>query len=95
MLYRLNNGSRMSLEVHIRFCEGLGVKILRSTHLFIERFFRSLKYEDVYLNKYSDVLEAKNGIAAYIDFYNTERFHQSLDYGTPDDVYFYNSKAVA
>jgi putative transposase len=64
-------------------------------NIFIERFFRSLKYEDVYLNKYSNVLEAKNGIAAYIDFYNTERFHQSLDYRTPDDVYFYNSKAVA
>ncbi|MFQ4228485.1 hypothetical protein C3O85_19490 [Clostridioides difficile] len=64
-------------------------------NIFIERFFRSLKYEDVYLNKYSNVLEAKNGIAAYIDFYNTERFHQSLDYSTPDDVYFYNSKAVA
>ena len=95
MFYKLNNGSRMSLEAHVRFCEGLEVKILRSTHLFIERFFRSLKYEDVYLNKYSNVLEAKNGIAAYIDFYNTERFHQSLDYGTPDGVYFYNSKAVA
>ena len=64
-------------------------------NIFIERFFRSLKYEDVYLNKYSNILEAKNGIAAYIDFYNTERFHQSLDYSTPDDVYFYNSKAVA
>jgi putative transposase len=40
-------------------------------------------------------LEAKNGIAAYIDFYNTERFHQSLDYSTPDDIYFYSSEAVA
>ncbi len=64
-------------------------------NIFIERFFRSLKYEDVYLNKYSNILEAKNGIAAYIDFYNTERFHQSLDYSTPDDIYFYSSEAVA
>ncbi len=64
-------------------------------NIFIERFFRSLKYEDIYLNKYYSVLEAKNGIAAYIDFYNTERFHQSLDYRTPDDVYFDSSEAVA
>ena len=41
-------------------------------NIFIERFFRSLKYEDVYLNKYLNILEAKYGIAAYIDFYNTE-----------------------
>ena len=41
-------------------------------NIFIERFFRSLKYEDVYLNKYLNMLEAKNGIAAYMDFYNSE-----------------------
>ena len=64
-------------------------------NIFIERFFRSLKYEDVYLNKYLNMLEAKNGIAAYMDFYNSERFHQSLGYLTPDEMFYKASKAVA
>ena len=64
-------------------------------NIFIERFFRSLKYEDVYLNKYLNMLEAKNGIAAYMDFYNSERFHQSLGYLTPDEMFYKESKAVA
>ena len=64
-------------------------------NIFIERFFRSLKYEDIYLYKYSNIIEAKKGVAEYIEFYNSDRFHQSLDYLTPDEMYYKGTKAVA
>jgi len=56
-------------------------------NLFVERLWRSLKHEDVYLRGYASVPELLLGLAAYFGFYNAERFHQSLDYLTPDAVY--------
>ena len=52
-------------------------------NIFVERLWRSLKYEEVYLNAYATVAEAKAGIGAWLDFYNRERQHQSLGYRTP------------
>ena len=51
------------------------------------RFWRSIKYEEVYL-RVESLPEARRCIGAYIDFYNSQRPHQSLDYNTPDEVYF-------
>jgi putative transposase len=56
-------------------------------NIFIERLWRSLKYEDVYLKNYPAVREAREGIARYFHFYNYERLHQSLDYRTPAAIY--------
>lgn len=56
-------------------------------NIFIERLWRSLKYEEVYLKDYASVTEARTGIEAYIRFYNRERLHQSLDYRTPAALY--------
>ncbi len=56
-------------------------------NIFVERLWRSLKYEEVYLKAYQSVAEARQGIAAYIDFYNHERLHQALDYRTPRQVF--------
>lgn len=56
-------------------------------NIYIERLFRSLKYENVYLRRYETLPEAKEGIADYFNFYNAERFHQSLNYKTPDEIY--------
>jgi putative transposase len=56
-------------------------------NIFIERLWRSLKYEEVYLKDYASVAEAKNSIARYFHFYNHERLHQSLDYRTPAAIY--------
>ena len=55
--------------------------------IYIERFWRSIKYENIYLNAYEDGLELWHGIDGYIRFYNTKRPHQSLDYETPEKVY--------
>ena len=56
-------------------------------NLFIERLWRSVKYEEVYLKAYQDGKEAKVGISNYFRFYNTERPHQALGYRTPAEVF--------
>ena len=56
-------------------------------NLFIERLWRSLKYEEVYLKDYESVSEARTGLARYFRFYNQERLHQSLQYRTPAALY--------
>ena len=56
-------------------------------NVYVERLWRSIKYELVYLHRFETVTEARNAIANYIDFYNTQRPHQSLGYKVPDDVY--------
>ncbi len=61
-------------------------------NVFIERLWRSLKYEEVYINEYETVRDAKEGIKRYMSFYNWERPHQSLDYNTPAEVYFGDKK---
>ncbi len=60
-------------------------------NVFIERLWRSLKYEEVYLKAYESVREARESIKTYLAFYNSERTHQSLDKLTPDEVYFKES----
>jgi putative transposase len=57
-------------------------------NVFIERFWRSLKQEKIYLIIINTVQEAKNAINSYMNFYNTERMHQSLEYSTPEIMYF-------
>jgi integrase-like protein len=56
-------------------------------NIFVERLWRSLKYEEVYLNAYASVAEAKAGIGSWLHFYNVERQHQSLSYRAPRQVY--------
>jgi putative transposase len=56
-------------------------------NVFIERLWRSVKYEEVYLKDYTDGWEAEASLAAYFRFYDHERIHQSLDYRTPAELY--------
>ena len=62
-------------------------------NIFMERFWRSFKQEDLYRHRYESVDEAKAFIAAYILWYNNQRLHQALGYKTPSEMYFYNKKA--
>ena len=64
-------------------------------NIYVERLWRSLKYEDIYLNDYESARELRRGVSRYFSFYNTRRFHQSLDYQTPDEVYFNRLKKAA
>ena len=56
-------------------------------NIFIERLWRTVKYENVYLQAYESTLDLYNGLKKYFEFYNNERFHQSLDYQTPGEMY--------
>jgi putative transposase len=63
-------------------------------NIFVERLWRSVKYEEVYLKAYQSVSEARDSIGRYLQFYNTLRPHSALDRQTPDEAYF-GSKAIA
>ncbi len=62
----------MSREAHVRFCESVGVRFPHATRLFVERLWRSIKHEEVFLKAYSNRRGAKVGIDAYFRFYNTQ-----------------------
>ena len=73
----LNAGSRISMDHRGRAYD----------NIFVERLWRSVKYEDVYLNEYETPRDARIGIDRYLRFYNTERPHSSIQYQTPESVY--------
>lgn len=58
-----------------------------SANLFVERLWRTVKYEDVYLKNYETLQEVQVGLKTYFTFYHSERGHPSLGYQTPDTVY--------
>ena len=57
-------------------------------NVFIERLWRSVKYEEVYLRAYANGHEAQHSLSRYFSFYNARRLHETLGYATPDEVYF-------
>jgi len=57
-------------------------------NIFVERLWRTVKYEEVYLKEYAGVRDAKNCLGRYFDFYNSERPHQSLGYRKPEELYY-------
>ncbi len=57
-------------------------------NVFVERLWRSVKYEEVYLKAYESLSEARKGLRDYFEFYNQRRRHQGLGYRTPDEVYW-------
>ena len=64
-------------------------------NVFVERLWRSVKYEEVYLKAYESVGEARGSIGRYLAFYNQRRPHSSLDRRTPDEAYFDRSPLAA
>ncbi len=56
-------------------------------NIFVERFLKSLKYEDIYLKDYRTLTELKVSLARHLKFYNSERFYLSLEYETSDTIY--------
>lgn len=61
-------------------------------NVFVERLWRSVKYEEVYLHAYEDGAQARAGLGAYFEFYNTQRRHQGLQGLTPDEAYHHNQR---
>jgi len=89
-----DQGSQYTAKEHIDILVNNNISISMDgkgrsiDNIVIERFWRSLKYEDVYLQNYNTIKEARAGIGKYIKMYNQERLHSALDYATPDEVYF-------
>ncbi len=92
-IFNSDQGSQFTSEDFVEVLEAAGVLISMDgkgrylDNIFVERLWRSLKYEEVYLKAYASVSEAKVGIGGWLSFYNEERFHQGLDYQTPRQVF--------
>lgn len=87
-------GSQFTSDDWISLLRELNIKISMTgkgrclDNIYIERFWRSVKYEEFYLKDYASVKILRRAISAYIKFYNHRRWHQSLGYKTPAEVYF-------
>jgi len=82
--FRFNAGILEKREISVSM-DGRGRAL---DNLFIERLWRTVKYEEVYLKDYKTMSDAYLSLDEYFRFYNTERFHQVLDYQTPSEVYY-------
>jgi putative transposase len=93
-VFNTDQGSQFTSEAFTGLLHSHGIRISMDgrgqwrDNVFIERLWRSVKYEDVYLKAYESVAQARQSLARYFDFYNARRPHSSLDAQTPDTVYF-------
>ena len=93
-IFNTDQGSQFTSEEWIKVLDDASVAISMDgkgrwiDNVFIERLWRSVKYEEVYLHGYTNGTEARNSLTKYFSFYNARRSHQALEYRTPDEVYF-------
>jgi putative transposase len=93
-IFNSDQGSHFTSPQYIQRLEAANVRISMDgkgralDNIFTERFWRSLKYEDIYLHDYTTPREVRQGITRYITLYNGQRPHQALEYRTPAAVYF-------
>ena len=92
-VFNTDQGVQFTAEAFTGRLEAAGVAVSMdgrgraADNVFVERLWRTVKYEDVYLRGYESVPDLAGGLAAYFAFYNHERLHQSLGYRTPAEVY--------
>jgi len=93
-IFNTDQGSQFTSDAFTGLLADNGVKISMDgkgawrDNVFVERLWRSVKYEEVYLRAYDSVAEARASIGRYLDFYNRKRPHSSLGARTPDQAYF-------
>lgn len=93
-IFNSDQGSQFTSEAFTGILTANGIKISMDgrgrwmDNVFVERLWRSVKYEDVYLKAYESIAETRRGLREYFEFYNSRRYHQGLDRRTPDDVYW-------
>jgi putative transposase len=89
-----DQGSQFTGEIWIKKLKEHDIKISHDgvgryiDNIIIERFWRTIKYEDIFIKSYDNLLEARRGIKEFIEHYNYKRPHQALNYQTPSDLYF-------
>ena len=92
-IFNTDQGSQFTSEAFTGPLKREGIRISMDgkgrylDNLFVERLWRTVKYEEVYLKAYAGGREAKAGLDAYFSFYNTQRPHQALAYRTPAEVF--------
>lgn len=93
-IFNTDQGSQYTSLEFIKILTDLGINVSMDgrgralDNVFIERLWRSVKYEDVYLKEYRDGADLHRGLTTYFKFYNTQRLHSSLDYKTPATIYY-------
>jgi len=93
-IFNTDQGSQYTSKAHVNILKNHDIKISmdgkgRATdNICIERFWRSIKYEEIYLNEYKNMKVLKKAIEKYMDSYNQKRLHSAIDYQTPNEVYF-------
>ena len=93
-IFNTDQGSQFTSSAFTDILDQHGIRISMDgkgawrDNVFVERLWRSVKYEEVYLHAYDSVSAARAGLARYLGFYNTRRPHRSLDGKTPDEFYF-------
>ena len=97
-IFNTDQGSQFTAEDFTNPLEAKGVRVSMDgkgrwvDNVFVERLWRSVKYEDLYLHAYETLREVNAALARYFSFYNARRPHQSLEYRTPDELYFGTSE---
>ncbi|MFQ5875881.1 MAG: IS3 family transposase [Dehalococcoidia bacterium] len=98
-IFNSDQGSQFTSEAFVGLLEEHGIRVSMDgkgrylDNLFVERLWRTVKYEEVYLKAYANGREAKAGLDAYFRFYNTQRPHQALGYRTPAEVFTGHTEA--
>ena len=93
-IFNTDQGSQFTSDKFISILEKNGIQIRMDSvgraldNVCIERLWRSVKYEEIYLNDYKSMGDLKESLKRYFSFYNSARFHQSLEYSTSDDIYY-------
>jgi len=99
-IFNSDQGSQFTADAFTEPLKALGVQISMDgrgawrDNVFVERLWKSVKYEEVYLHAYDSVAQARTGLTRYLDFYNSARPHSSLDTQTPDEFYFATLPAI-
>jgi len=92
-IFNTDQGSQFTSEAFISVLEQHSIEISMDgkgralDNVYVERLWRSLKYEDIFLKSYETMAQITEGVDRYFQFYNSKRFHQSLDYRTPEEMY--------
>ena len=93
-IFNTDQGSQYTTKAHVNILKKHDIKISmdgvgRATdNICIERFWRSIKYEELYLNEYKNMKVLNRAIKKYMDSYNRKRLHSAIDYKTPNEVYY-------
>ena len=97
-IFNTDQGSQFTANAYVSELESSGIQVSMDgrgrafDNIFVERLWRTVKYEDIYIKGYATVPDLFNGLRAYFQLYNYERPHQSLDYQTPAEVHFGGSQ---